>query len=187
MRTFGSMAALVAVALAASPARAGIRPSFYLDYSVWKATHIVLATEGDRIDGRFEVIESWKGDLEPGARVRVPELAVFADEGSRRIGTAGDRAARHVTGARMVLFLVRPELPGDGARHGAKPSAWLPASYAGYGGFEVSVAWIEDGTAYAFVQVMNPGPSVLISVGTEAKMEARVRAFCERGPREGVL
>ncbi len=61
---------LLLLGVFASSASAAIRPSFYLDYSVWKATHIVLATEGDSIDGRLRVIESWKGNLEAGAGVQ---------------------------------------------------------------------------------------------------------------------
>ena len=50
------------------------RPSFNLDYSAWKATHIVLATENGTIDGRLKVVESWKGDIKPGMELILPEL-----------------------------------------------------------------------------------------------------------------
>jgi hypothetical protein len=52
---------------------AGTRPSFVLDYSAWKATHIVLVETTDE-DGRFEVVESWKGDLKPGESITIPEM-----------------------------------------------------------------------------------------------------------------
>ena len=48
---------------------ATIRPSFDLDYSLWKATHIVLATERNVIDGHLKVIESWKGDLKTDSEI----------------------------------------------------------------------------------------------------------------------
>ena len=52
--------------LAAPPTRAGIRPSFHLPYCSWFATHVVVVTEGEKIDGSLTVLESWKGDLAPG-------------------------------------------------------------------------------------------------------------------------
>jgi len=167
----------------AAPTSAAIRPSFYLDYSVWKATHIVLATEGDVIDGRLSVIESWKGDLEPDTNVILPELAGFADAKSRRVHDWGQRQdlpepyARVVTGSRIVLFLVASAPTTQTTSSESKPRAWLPASYFGHGGFKVSVAWLERGEAYAFVQVENPGPSVLTHLGTAIEMKARVVAF----------
>ncbi len=171
---------LVAIA---SPTSAGIRPSFQLDHSVWKATHIVLATEGDLIDGRLRVIESWKGNLEPDTEIILPELADFADAKSRRVHDWWQRRdlpepyARVVSGSRMVLFLVEFD-PTDKTRPSdSKPRAWLPASYHGHGGFKVSVAWLERGEAYAFVQVLNPGPSVLTHRGTGVEMKARVVEF----------
>jgi hypothetical protein len=77
----------------------------------------------------------------------------------------------------MVLFLVRPAAQKSADRQEPRQPAWLPASYAGHGGFKVSVAWIEDGEAFAFIQVINPGPSVLTSAGTEQRMRACVAEF----------
>jgi hypothetical protein len=167
----------------ASPTSAAIRPSFYLDYSVWKATHIVLTTEGDLIDGRLTVIESWKGDLEPDTDIILPELADFADAKSRRVRDWWQRRdlpepyARVVSGSRMVLFLIESEATEQTTSSDSKPRAWLPASYYGRGGFKVSVAWLEQGEAYAFLQVSNPGPSVLTHLGTAIEMKARVVVF----------
>jgi len=167
------------LAAIASPTWAAIRPSFSLDYSVWKATHIVLATEGDVIDGHLRVVESWKGNLESGTEIILPELANFADAKSRRVHDWGQRSdlpepyARVVSGSRMVLFLVesKPTSPDS------KSPAWLPASHHGHGGFKVSIAWLERGEAYAFGQIFNPGPSILTHRGTGVEMKARVAAF----------
>lgn len=159
------------------------RPSFNLDYSVWKATHIVLATESGTIDGRLKVVESWKGDIKPGMELILPELGAFADEKSRRVQYLWKRPdlpepyVRFVTGSRIVLFLVKATEPHQAGMPDSKTPVWLPSNYAGHGSFKTSVAWIENGEGYAFVQVINPGPSVLIHLGTAIEIKARVAAF----------
>src|SRR5581483_6518917 len=60
-------------------------PSFNLDACAWFATHVVLVTEGKKIDGVVEVLECWKGDLKKGDILTLPELADFASEESRTI------------------------------------------------------------------------------------------------------
>ncbi len=180
-RIFGTV--LVGIAIA-TPASAAILPSFHLDSSVCKATHIVLATEGDIIDGRLRVIESWKGDLEQDTEVVLPELADFADAESRRVRYWGQRPdlpapyVRAVTGSKIVLFLIKSE-PTERASPSAPESfVWLPAShYGSQGGFKVAVAWIEKGEAYAFQQFINPGPSLITHLGTAIEMKAKVAAF----------
>ena len=153
--------------LAAAPAaRAGIRPSFSLEYCSWNATHVLVATEGEKIDGDLTVLESWKGDLAPGEAVHVPGLAAFREKSSRLVNKPfGDGTAApplYVTGDRMVLFLrQRPKAGAAGVR------AWEPASRDG---INVSVLWVEGGKAYAFVQVINPGDSILIDYGPEGKI-----------------
>ena len=151
-----------------SAASAGIRSSFSLECCAWNASHIVVATEGERIDGVLEVVESLHGGLGRGERLELPELALFAEEKQRIIhawpGSPDDLDPKPVTGLRMVLFLkASPPAPagvagGEGVRMG--PDCWKPA--AGWGGMKMSVVWIERGRVYALVQVQNPGPSILI-------------------------
>src|SRR5206468_844470 len=66
-------------------ATAAIRPSFHLDTCSWRATHVVVVSEGETIDGAVTVLESWVGDLRPGDTLAVPELAAFAPEKARAI------------------------------------------------------------------------------------------------------
>ncbi|MEQ1841162.1 MAG: hypothetical protein ABL994_12195 [Verrucomicrobiales bacterium] len=142
-----------------TPAVAGIVPSFDLNHSVWRATDIVLATEGDVIDGNLRVLETWRGALEAGDEVQLPELAAFAPDTSRRLhpfipeGTPGADAT--ASGSTMILFLVRSE------ENTQLPIAWRPAGYFPESGFNISVAWVEDGETYALSQVINPGPLVM--------------------------
>jgi hypothetical protein len=64
---------VVLLSVLAHPAFPAIRPSFALDYSSWHATHIVLVITTPT-EGAFEVVESWKGDLQAGERLVIPEL-----------------------------------------------------------------------------------------------------------------
>src|SRR5215213_2001906 len=161
--------------LAALPARAGIRPSFNLSHCSWFATHVVVVTEGEMIDGRLLVLESWKGDLAPGDAVSVPELATFNPEPSRLakrpLWVEDAEPPRHVTGDRMVLFLKeRPRAQAEGDE-AARGRVWEPASS---GGVNVSALWVEGDKTYAFIQVMNPGDTILIDYG---KSEGEVKTI----------
>ena len=152
---------------------AGIRPSFGLEGNTWNATHIVVVTEGKTIDGIFRVLESWKGDLNPGDTIKVPELASFKAESSRTVSDPwyqkpGTNPGLVVTGDRMVLFLKNDSSNSvsEGGHNGLRSTAkmqWKSPNF--YKDMTVSVVWIEQGKTYAFVQVMNPGPSLLISLG----------------------
>lgn len=132
---------LLPLLLAASLARAELRPSFQLEPCAWHATHVVVVTEGEEIDGELLVLESWKGDLDEGAELTIAPLAELAPEAARTIGRNwfqrdDPEAPKLVTNARMVLFLVR-----DGA-------SWKPAdTFARM--MPTSMIWIEGGDAYA--------------------------------------
>ena len=152
-------------------------PAFSLDYCAWGATHIVVVTEGEKIDGKVRVLESWKGDLKPGEEITVPELAEVAPAKKRVISAWLPRKKNlpeAVSCSRMVLFLVRnPEkvVPG-------KPDKpWLPTEgiWGGKIGMEFSVAWIESDEAIAFDRPWNPGDAVLLPQGqNECAMKCRV-------------
>lgn len=144
--------------LGGAPAIAAFQPSFQLEQCSKDATDIVLATEGDKIDGELEVLETWRGGLARGEKILIPALAAFEEPATRAIhGDFGptEDARRHVTGARMVLFLKRA-----GTR-------WVAAS--NWGDMMVSVVWVERDTVYAFQQIVNPGDSVLVSLATSEK------------------
>ena len=150
---------------------AGIRPSFQLEDNAWNATHIVVATEGKTIDGIFRVLESWKGDLNPGDTIKIPELASFKAASSRTVSDPWRTRTNQglvVTGDRMVLFLEKDssDSVSEGAHNGFSSPAkmqWKSPSF--FHDMSVSVVWIEQGKVYGFVQVMNPGPSLLVFLG----------------------
>lgn len=77
-RTALKILVLLTLGLLTTQGNARIEPSFSLEESAWKATDIVVAFEGDVIDGKLQVLEAWKGDLKKGNSLDVPEMKVFA-------------------------------------------------------------------------------------------------------------
>ncbi|MEZ5979656.1 MAG: hypothetical protein R3F34_15765 [Planctomycetota bacterium] len=155
--------ALAALLLALGPhlplPRAELLPSFDADEAAWLASDVVVVTEGDAIDGKVTVLETWRGTVETGARLEFPALAVYADESERTVqhwdlGAPDPGRVERVTGARMVLFLAR----------GADGSLLLPDRYGREG--EQSVVWIEDGDVFARRQFLNPGPNAPMRIGS---------------------
>src|ERR1700730_216286 len=157
------------------PANAAIRPSFSLDYCSWHATDIALVEVTPR-PGVFRVMESWKGDLEPGSLVAVPELQ--PGTGAMEIvaypkefaetwrGGRNEQIPARPVGSRMVLFLKKAVE--------ASSEQWGPADFVGE--IKTSVVWIDGGQLYRFQQEMNPGPSILVPWDMRLdKMEQRVR------------
>lgn len=150
-----------------SRADAGMRPSFSPEYSAWHATEIVVATEGETIDGHFTILENLKGELFVSQVVEVPELALFHSEESRLIRETGfdenPNPPKYVSGAKMILFLKKDEKSGE----------WK--STALFGGMNVSVVWLENNESFGFRQIENPGPSILVPLYiSETKMREKI-------------
>jgi hypothetical protein len=157
---------------------AGIRPSFMLDQSSWRATNIVSVLSTPE-DGVFEVAESWKGDLHPRDHVTVPELApdrnaVSISSYPKQTSILDDASGpslqipRQPPGSRMVLFLKRGRSTGPERR-----VEWSPSNV--FDDFKTSVVWIDGERVYAFRQLMNPGPSALEFLDvSESNLKARV-------------
>ncbi|MEZ6196621.1 MAG: hypothetical protein R3F20_12995 [Planctomycetota bacterium] len=147
---------LLSIVLATSGPRE-IKPSFSVVVAAWNATHVVLADEGETFDGEMTVTTSLRGDLAPGATLRIPELAALAPVERRRTvpGWLPEREPPPtvVSGRRVLLFLVRTE------------EGWATANPPG--GMRESACWFEGGRAFAFVQRINPGPVELIPWGPD--------------------
>ena len=154
------MRSLFAVLVLAGTSLGELLPSFFADDVAWGATHIVVATEGETIDGKFTILENLAGNLEVGATLTLPELAVFSVPDRRVIHEVFRPTQKRVTGGRVMLFLKRT---ADG---------WKPAT--SWGDMDVSVAWVENGEVYALVQVINPGSPQMTNVGTEQAMRQRI-------------
>lgn len=157
------------------PNLAGIRPSFSLDYCSWHATDIVLVEVTPK-PGVFRVMESWKGSLNAGNLVTVPELQAptgatetvaypkeFADIMK---GELSEQIPAQRVGSQMFLFLKKT--PAASSNH------WEPADI--FAEMKTSAVWIDVGQLYAFRQLVNPGPSVLGPLDMSPdKMRDRVR------------
>jgi hypothetical protein len=148
---------LVVIALLlAAPVQAKLLPSFELDWCAWHATHIVV------VDAKGTVLESWQGDLKAGQKLSLDQLGVPPSEPivypfRPRQATEPER----VTGARIVLFLIR-----DGDK-------WKPA--ASYGGMKLSTVWIERDQAHAFMQAKSRDSCELIPMAcTEAQLKQKI-------------
>ncbi len=184
MKILATVLFLLVVSTAAS---AAIQPSFSPEGCSWRATDIVVVTEGSRIDGNFKVLETWKGDLKPGQTISVPELAQFREKDARSVYAdpwvekEGDSRPRFVSGERMILFLrdankVQDDSVYDRWRIGESDVStlrWKPTNPMGTE-MKYSTAWIENGKVYCFVQIENPGDPVIISAGTETDLKTEI-------------
>ena len=155
---------------------AAIRPSFTGDSEAWRSTDIVLVSITPS-DGTFLVDGVWKGDLRPGARVVVPELIPARDAVSVSLypefwknplgwnSGIAEQIPRQPVGSRLILFLKKPS-NSEGAEW--EPGNWMHSMKA-------SVVWIDGEQLWSFVQIMNPGPSVLQPMGSISVQQLRER------------
>lgn len=166
MRLIHLSCSLVLFACLSQAIYAGIRPSFDLDNEAWRATDIILVSILPNNSG-FEVIETWKGDLYPGARISIPELIpppgalpaalyprMWAEDFNPDIA---QQVPAQPAGSEVALYLRRNK-SGSGAL------GWEPANLMG--SMQASAVWIDDGHLYSFIQVVNPGPSILQPMGS---------------------
>jgi hypothetical protein len=184
MKAFRFLILISSILGAYASAFAGIRPTFRPEDSSWRATDIIVVTEGKEIDGVVQVLETWKGDLKPGSTLKISELAEFKSKDIRLVDNHSFRENRgpdeFVSGDRMILFLRdRTKVlagPEDDDEQNAvieperKPSRWSGANPMG-DEVKYATVWIEGDKVYCFIQIMNPGPSLLCSTSmTEASL-----------------
>ena len=159
-------------------ALAGIRPSFSGDSEAWRATDIAVVSTS-LTDGAFVVDEVWKGDLLPGARVVVPELIpasdatsaahypdFWKDPGRAWNSNVAEQIPRQPVGSRMILFLKRK-------LSNSEELEWEPGNWMG--SMKASVVWIEGDQLWSFIQVMNPGPSMLQPMSSTSVQQLKQR------------
>lgn len=163
---FLATAALAAaLATAPSPAEAFVLPSFHLSSCAFRASHIVVVTEGSEIDGKVRVLESWLGDLKRGDELNVPGLKRFSSPMARMLLDNRSRIRRHrASGKRILLFLIRTSAGWDGA-------ARERGRFAGMG---VSCVWFEHGKGYGLTQVEMSGGQVFWPQGGETSIRGSV-------------
>jgi hypothetical protein len=139
-----------------SVCRAGYRPSFSLEECAWNAPDIVLASNQGPAP---TVLETWRGELTKAAAIQVLDLPKAPLEVTSRDRTA----LRKTVGSQQVVLFLKPA-PTPPFAPGT--NTWVGVS--AFGGTQVSAVWIDDGHAYAFLQVRNPGPTQLRALGKDA-------------------
>ena len=157
--------------LSANLASAAIQPSFGVGCA-WNATDIVVVTQ--KPDG-LTVLETWHGQLKKDEQISVVGLP-FApirvstqfDELYKQAGKEPPTKAKTVSGERIVLFLKPLEIKPD-AEITARPviKTFQGASFwtGAYNAAISSAVWFDQEQSYAFMQMMNPGPSELHPYG----------------------
>ena len=189
MKALKSLGCFLLLLAVASIARAGIRPSFLPEVCAWRATDIIVVTEGQEIDGVFTILETLKGDLKPGETLTIPEMAEFKSAEARLINQPWyeqqqrGKAKEYVTCNRMILFLrdsKKPQLWLDDDQEEEEgpakksPSRWQAANLMG-DEIKYSAVWIEKDQVHCFIQEMNPGPSLLLKLGvSEDKLKKQL-------------
>ncbi len=164
MKRIALALALVLALAAPGAARAGSLPSFDARDCTNRASHIVV------VNDKGAVLESWRGDLAPGDRVPLDAFDVALEhEIKPPFGEKLKDKPKKVTGKRLVVFLKRG---GSRFGNGQEIGSWGAAN--GFGWFNASMAWIEDGQAFGLVQWINPGPQVMSHVGTEDDLKKHV-------------
>lgn len=166
-------------------AHGGRYASFCARDCAWNATHIVVATEDPVIDGVLTVIESWKGDLDVGEGITIPELARFASEDSREIDKNlreyDSSTPTHITCQKMALFLKKKapfsEEHTDEASNTQETDKkqWASASSI-WDKMYICVAWIENDRIYAFqAQFHSSMLTAFYGPGLEHRSEASLK------------
>lgn len=171
---------LLLLLLASSfPAGAKVHEKINVEACAKIATDIVIATEGDSIDGQLIVLETLKGSLQAGEYLVVPELAIFSSKESRVIEDLPLMTIRpvdlpkkeeYVTGSRMILFLRKNPTAWDGENKfptGGRP-LWLGIDDQG---FYQSAIWIEDNRTFAFYDMNSTNGKIISKRGTLADFE----------------
>jgi hypothetical protein len=179
MRIFRLCWPVILFAVTTQSAFAKLTASFSVN-SAWRATHIVVV-ETTPIDGAFDVLESWKGDLPAGSRLVIPELIPASNavpiskypEWRTPEGRSGvaEQIPKQPVGSRMVLFLKhskpmpdetkRPEWTGCGPGNGSDS-------------MKISTVWIEDGTIYRFTQISLTSDPLILAPGRFFEHDGRV-------------
>jgi hypothetical protein len=163
-----------------------LRVYFSPDRASWAASNIVVV-ETTPIDGTFEVVESWKGDLSAGSQVIIPDLIPKANSlpisAYPKWWTPADRSGvaeqipRQPVGSRLVLFLKR----NKGVAGDMRKSEWLGwEPGADEESMKIAVIWIDGGGMYSFTQMWDTSePLVLAAFGEHVLGERRFEPHSE--------
>jgi hypothetical protein len=169
---------------------------FEVGRASWQATHIVVV-KTTAIDGTFEVLESWKGDLPVGSHVVIPELIpavnavpISAYPKGRTLGDqggVGEQVPRQPVGSRLVLFLKRngDDPVAKGEMKNRDWSGWARGDHPD--SLRISAVWIDQDRTYSFQpRGFTSSPLALSVRGEISKEDRRFVAESEEELKRGV-
>lgn len=145
-----------------------------------KAEVVVIADGGAEADGKFQVLESFKGEVPVGKMLDLPELKPYerapifgelAPIYERLRPGIVQRFPRQVSSRRVILFMNR-----DGEKWKAPTNlSW-----------QQSIMWIETGIVLHYRQLTNPGPvEVCPTNTTELEFRKHVAAALRKAEQGG--
>jgi hypothetical protein len=142
----------------------------------WTASEIVVVAPHQPLDGDVVVLESWRGSLRAGERLRVPELARFAGDELRRLRggwtmyTNWERdLPRTIVPANRLIFFMR--------RKGTR-ELWV--GYRNDVPFTVTFALSDGKRIYAYAEDEDSDPRLIDQHLTEEELARRVRDIVRR-------
>jgi hypothetical protein len=128
---------LLLSSLAAAPALHARLLQYFSLEGAWQASSVVVVRETSRA-ARFEVVNSWKGNLARGSIIDVPAMAPLQSQPDLRLP---DQKAPGPQDLSLVLFL-REQSPVD-----ANHPQWVPAT----SDMKLSFVWLQNSRAYCFL------------------------------------
>jgi hypothetical protein len=175
---------VIVLAVATHSAYARLTKTFEVTRASWASSHIVVV-ETTPIDGAFEVVESWKGDLAVGSRVVIPELVPPAnaipisaypkwspDDPSGVL----EQIPKQPVGSQLVLFLKRKEVPAaKGETRNPDWSGWSGSD--GPDSMKIAAVWINGDRTYSFQQQAFISSPLVLSVGGKFKLSKEDQRF----------
>ena len=134
----------------------GQEPFFHVGICSWDATDILVLTP--TLGKAFRVVETIKGDMEPGELLVLDELAPPDDvalfrELRERSQSSPEPPPLMEEGDRMTVFLLRAGAQHEFLSPQGSPSTdgWQPAN--GFGDMRFSAVWLRNGESFAFFQI----------------------------------
>ena len=194
MRRFRLSLLGILFALVAQSTLARLTQMFSPVFSPWYATHIVVV-KTTTIDGDFEVLESWKGDLSQGSRLIIPELIppptslpisrYPAQWTLRDQSGIAEQIPKQPVGSRLILFLKRNT---SSQENGPKPKWSGSSGRSDKESLKISAVWIDGDRTLSFSQHFSTSdPLVLSALGEISKQERRFEELSVEGLKQKVL
>jgi hypothetical protein len=143
----------------------GMEPFFYVGICSLEATDIVDLTPSSN-KAEFQVVETIKGDLQPGETLilselyRPEDLSAFTKRDDEP-GIRADPPPPMQPGDRVIAFLLRPgaQFVTEFQPKPSNADGWRSANWQG--DMRFSAAWLRNGEVFAFFPISNPGTSEL--------------------------